>query len=406
MTAPRDWIIGARRGLILVLRYADPQYGPGRHLLVVGKCRCGDERAYRWDNLKNTPRPACPNCLKSKMKGNQNARRSKQFRRKLEIQKPPDSSFPIEFTVVTAAPTTPPAIPNPINGGEEPQKEVLCLHGFRLTVEDLTEELGLARARCPVCKTFPKDRTKALARLQCQYNAELVLHNLGVARGVPLSDLDTPPTAQRKALHPKAKAGDLGRTGENLFYRGGPAEVEDIAAAHERDDEAGGKKKTGANGLPRKMGDKFLYGAGQDPTVDADPEDVYSLEALPPVQFEKEFEGVTENPDRRVIETLAEYEESDPIERRETLNWWLRLKRIYEKEFGRKLPGIGRKKIEAWLETIENEEILILEFFHWVRNEGVGGLAKPLLSFDEYLEGQYGDLETEDEGDANGHDHD
>jgi hypothetical protein len=405
MTAPRDWIIGDRRGLILVLRYADPPYDPGRHLLVVGKCRCGDVRSYRWDNLKTTPRPACPNCLKSKMRGNQNARKSKQFRRKSEIQKPPDSSFPIEFTVVTAAPTSPPPIPNSIYGGIAPKKDVRCTHGFCLTPEEEIEALGLARLRCPVCRTFPKGKARAEARLQHAYNAELVLYNLGVSRGIALTALDEEPTAKRRALHPKAKPGDLGRTGETIFYKGGPAEVEDIAAAHERDDEAGGKKKTGANGVPRKMGDKFLYGVGQDPTVDADPEDVYSLEALPPVQFEKEFEGVTENPDNRVIETLAEYEESDPIERRETLSWWLRLKRIYEKEFGRKLTGIGRKKIEAWLETIENEEILILEFFHWVRNEGVGGLAKPLLSFDEYLEGQYGDLEIENKGDADGHDH-
>jgi hypothetical protein len=395
MTAPRDWVIGARRGLILVLRYADPRYDPGRHLLVVGKCRCGDVRAYRWDNLKNTPRPACPNCFKLKMAGNQNAR-GKQERRKSETEKSVNSSFPIEFTLVTPPQNAPPSNTNPINEREGSKKEVLCLHGFRLTVEDRAEELGLARAHCPVCRTFPKDKNKAITRLQRLYNAELSLRNLAVSRGVALTDLEAPPTPKRRASHHK-DAADLGRLGKNLFYKGSPSDVEKIAAAHERDEKFGGKKRTAAG--------RDRVHAYQDPNIDVDPDDVYSLDALPPVHFEKEFEGLAGNPDKREIEMLAAYDDTEPTERREKLTWWVRFKRIYQDEHHKRLSGIGRKKIEGWHETIENEETLIQEFYHWVRNGGVSELAKPLLKFDEYLESQYGDLEFEEKGDADGHDH-
>lgn len=69
-----------------------------------------------------------------------------------------------------------------------------------------------------------------------------------------------------------------------------------------------------------------------------------SLDGLPPMYVEHEFQGVADNPDERELETLTLYEDADQaddaIDEREDFNWWTRFKRIYRDEHKKLLSGM------------------------------------------------------------------
>lgn len=235
MTVAKDFRLGAKRGLLTILKYDDPKYDTGRHLLVVSKCRCGDVRPYRLDNILSTPRPSCPKCAAKKMAGNRY-----HLRRKTKKTEKLNGTYPIEIQVLPEVSTAAVAAPDPI---EESRPASRCIHGFHLTDKELAEGLQVARTRCIACLQTPLEPKAALEHVSQQWDIVLKQYNLSNNRGICLTDLERSATPKRKAAH-FDDAEDLGLTEKNTTIATYPLDFVD--SAHQRDQTLGGKKRTAA----------------------------------------------------------------------------------------------------------------------------------------------------------------
>jgi hypothetical protein len=255
MTVAKDFRLGAKRGLLTIMKYAEPKYDVGRHLMVVAKCRCGDERTYRLDNIFSTPRPCCPECAAKKMAGNRY-----HLRRKRKKTEKSNGTYPIEIQVLFEISPEAVATPDPIGESrlERAGPVTRCIHGFHLTDEEIAEGLQVARTRCIACLQTPLEPKAALEHVSRQWSVILKKANLSTNRGKSLSDLETEPTAKRKSTH-DPDAADLGRTEKNLIITDSPLEIVD--AARQRDQELGGKKRTAAG----RSGARKINSKSDDP---------------------------------------------------------------------------------------------------------------------------------------------
>jgi hypothetical protein len=255
MTVAKDFRLGAKRGLLTILKYAEPKYDVGRHLMVVAKCRCGVVRSYRLDNIFGTPRPCCPTCAAKKMLGNRY-----HLRRKRKKTGKSNGTYPIEIQVLPEVSTAAVATPDPIRESrlERAGPANRCIHGFHLTDEEIAEGLQVARTRCIACLQTPLEPKAALEHVSRQWSVILKKANLSTNRGKSLTDLETEPTAKRKSTH-DPDAADLGRTEKNLIITDSPLEIVD--AARQRDQELGGKKRTAAG----RSGARKINSKSDDP---------------------------------------------------------------------------------------------------------------------------------------------
>jgi hypothetical protein len=236
VTVAKDFRLGAKRGLLTILKYGEPKYDTGRHLMVVAKCRCGDVRSYRLDNIFGAPRPCCSDCAAKKMVGNRY-----HLRRKRKKTEKSNGAYPIEIQVLPEVSTAAVAAPDPIIERAGPADR--CVHGFHLTNEEMAEGLQVARTRCIACLQTPLEPKAALEHVSRQWSVILRKANLSTNRGKSLSDLETEPTAKRKSTH-DPNTDELGRVEKNLIITDSPLEV--VAAARQRDQQLGGKKRTAA----------------------------------------------------------------------------------------------------------------------------------------------------------------